>query len=846
MNPFLVTPSLVLNRVEAVFKAHDRLFEQLHRRMDDAPATSAHRAITPTYVRTRPTPLSSSGETFYSGGSMSEPRRRSNVSSSGGGGGSGLHRTNTLVREGIVPQRTSGLLNEAPISPKTSTNTEERRSRIVSADGSARKPRSRSSADPAASPIPFAFTRSLGSSWYQVSAPDSGNATLRGGNHSGNGCLALRAGSARHFMLAHFNLHALNANLASYDLRFQANWDGPDEQLHVVLCFRAADDFCVLSLRPQRGAALLRHCRTSPSDDPAALANATLLGEFLYEPLALAPGESVVFTARLSLLSLLCTLQRAPAAAPPPPAGASSLPLPGDVATVFDGPSPASGDLSRGCVAGVLVTCASRLSVRDWTVRLRYAAPASSAASAASAATPGATAAPTALMPTPLGLSAAQRPPATPAQRPSAPPLQLAQRSGPPATLRPSLRPGAAVATPAPAAAASAPVAADVAALPQHVRDALGPERAARLAALPFERDIVAAILADLLLPQTFQRVSFEEIAGLEEAKRLLSEAVVLPALLPSLFAGSALRLPWRGILLFGPPGTGKTLLARAVASLLTTLPGAQTGAAAGAAATAAVGGAFFSCSAATLVSKWRGDSEKLVKCLFSVARCVAPSVVFLDEVDALVSQRGGGGEHEASRRMKTEFFAQMDGVLSGDADTRVVVLATTNCPWDLDAAVLRRFEKRIYVPLPDAAAREAHFVLCLRQLRSRDAAAAADDASAADDNVETRRWATRLAAETQGFSSADIVAVCREAAMTPLRRLLAQHSLQDLAQALATQPAAAQPAAAEVTPADVAEALRRVRQSVPQTSLARFDAWNELYGSALAPSAAPPAAPPL
>lgn len=768
---------------------------------------------------------------------MSEPRRRSNFSGSsssggGSGGSGGLHRTNTLVREGIVPQRTSGLLNEAPISPKTSTKLEERRSRIVSDDGSARKPRSRSSADPGASPIPFAFTRSLGSSWYQVSAPDSGNATLRGGNHSGNGCLALRAGSARHFMLVHFNLHALNANLASYDLRFQANWDGADEQLHVVLCFRAADDFCVLSLRPQRGAALLRHCRTSPSDDPAALANATLLGEFAFEPMALAQGENVVCTTRLSPASLLCTLQRAPAASPtsssaPPAAGASPPTLPGDVATVFDGPPPASGDLSRGCVAGVLVTCASRLSVRDWTVRLRYAAPSSSVASAA---TPGAAATPAAPSPMPLGLAVAQRPPATPTQRPSAPTLQPAQRGGPPATLRPTLRPGATVATPttpAPAATATVagPAAADVAALPSHVRDALGPERAARLAALPFDRDIVAAILADLLLPQSFQRVSFEEIAGLEEAKRLLSEAVVLPALLPSLFAGSALRLPWRGILLFGPPGTGKTLLARAVASLLTTLPGAQTGG-------AAVGGAFFSCSAATLVSKWRGDSEKLVKCLFSVARCVAPSVVFLDEVDALVSQRGGGGEHEASRRMKTEFFAQMDGVLSGDADTRVVVLATTNCPWDLDAAVLRRFEKRIYVPLPDAQAREAHFALCLRQLRARDPTAEDDD--------ETRRWAARLAVESQGFSSADIVAACREAAMTPLRRLLAQHSLQDLAQALATQPAAAQPAAAEVTPADVSEALRRVRQSVPQASLARFDAWNELYGSALAPSAPP------
>ena len=178
--------------------------------------------------------------------------------------------------------------------------------------------------------------------------------------------------------------------------------------------------------------------------------------------------------------------------------------------------------------------------------------------------------------------------------------------------------------------------------------------------------------------------VKWDDVAGLEGAKASLKEAVILPIKFPHLFTGK--RTPWRGILLYGPPGTGKSYLAKAVATEAKST--------------------FFSVSSSDLVSKWQGDSERcvitcsvftivcitlpfrLVKQLFEMAREQKPAIIFIDEVDSLASSRNEA-ESEGSRRIKTEFLVQMNGV--GHDDTGVLVLGATNIPWQLDSGIKRR-----------------------------------------------------------------------------------------------------------------------------------------------------------
>lgn len=225
--------------------------------------------------------------------------------------------------------------------------------------------------------------------------------------------------------------------------------------------------------------------------------------------------------------------------------------------------------------------------------------------------------------------------------------------------------------------------------------------------------------------------VKWEDVAGLENAKRALQEAIILPAKFPDIFVG--LRKPWKGILMYGPPGTGKTYLAKACATQANST--------------------FFSVSSSDLISKYVGESEKLIKTLFAMAREQKPSIIFVDEIDSLVSARSDN-EHEASRRVKTEFLVQMQGV-SNSNDMGLLVLGATNLPWALDSAMRRRFEKRIYISLPEPHAR----LYLLKNAMKKEK------------HTMTEADFQDMANRTEHFSGSDLNQLIKNACYEPLRK---------------------------------------------------------------------------
>uniref|UniRef100_A0A6N2M1I0 AAA+ ATPase domain-containing protein n=1 Tax=Salix viminalis TaxID=40686 RepID=A0A6N2M1I0_SALVM len=270
----------------------------------------------------------------------------------------------------------------------------------------------------------------------------------------------------------------------------------------------------------------------------------------------------------------------------------------------------------------------------------------------------------------------------------------------------------------------------------------------------------------DSIIIREKPNVKWSDVAGLENAKQALQEAVILPVKFPQFFTGK--RKPWRAFLLYGPPGTGKSYLAKAVAT--------------------EADSTFFknlclscsllpikvfdnshmlslcSVSSSDLVSKWMGESEKLVSNLFQMARDSAPSIIFIDEIDSLCGQRGEGNESEASRRIKTGLLVQMQGV--GSDDHKVLVLAATNTPYALDQlvklmqnnpqAIRRRFDKRIYIPLPDLKARQHMFKVHLGDTPH----------NLTESDFE------KLAQKTEGFSGSDISVCVKDVLFEPVRKI--------------------------------------------------------------------------
>lgn len=307
--------------------------------------------------------------------------------------------------------------------------------------------------------------------------------------------------------------------------------------------------------------------------------------------------------------------------------------------------------------------------------------------------------------------------------------------------------------------------------------------------------------------------VKWDDVAGLKAAKATLHEAVVFPTLFPQMFKGA--RSAWKGILLYGPPGTGKSYLAKAVA-------------------TECQNSTFFSVSASDIVSKYLGESEKLVRTLFESAREKSPSIIFIDEIDSMCGARGDN-ENESSRRIKTEFLVQMQGV--GKSSARILVLGATNTPWQLDMAIRRRFEKRVYIPLPCEQARTQLFKIMTKS----------NNTNMSEEDYQT------LAKMTDGFSGSDLDSVNRDALYEPVRLITsAKHFKKIKGQNgedayLPCSPG--DPEAFEMTamkmskemagkvippPVTIKDYLRVVKKaskSVDQNDLKEFEEWTQSFG---------------
>lgn len=295
------------------------------------------------------------------------------------------------------------------------------------------------------------------------------------------------------------------------------------------------------------------------------------------------------------------------------------------------------------------------------------------------------------------------------------------------------------------------------------------------------EPRLIEHITNEILSTET--RITWADIAGLEHAKRCVREMIIWPLKRPDLFQGT--RAPGKGLLLYGPPGTGKTLIGKAIAG--------------------ESNATFFSISSSSLTSKWIGEGEKLVRALFGVASCVQPAVIFVDEIDSLLSQRKEDGEHESSRRLKTQFLIEMEGC-SGDND-QVLVIGATNRPQELDPAVRRRMSNRLYIPLPELVARAQ----IIRTLLQKD-----NLLTLSDDDIEA------VSVATEGYSGSDMKNLVKEASMGPLREAMMSGDI-----ALLNKD--------DIRPVSVEDfhrAIRFVRPSVAPKELTIYEEWSTQFGS--------------
>ena len=296
------------------------------------------------------------------------------------------------------------------------------------------------------------------------------------------------------------------------------------------------------------------------------------------------------------------------------------------------------------------------------------------------------------------------------------------------------------------------------------------------------DKSIVTKDLRDKILSEIVESkpdVKFDDVVGLVEAKQILKEIIIIPNLRPDLFTG--LRSPPRGLLLFGPPGTGKTMIAKAVATECKCT--------------------FFSISASSLTSKYLGESEKLVRALFQLAYEMQPSVVFIDEIESILSKRKED-ENDAMKRLKTEFLIQFDGVGSSE-ENRVLIIGATNRPFDLDPAVIRRLPKRVYVGPFNDEDKKGFIKKIITQNKC---------------NISDEEF-MKIAKMCNNYSNSDLKELCREAAYEPLRELNSS-SLKKVSE---LRP---------ITFDDFNKAVRKVRGTLTEGILKQLEKWNQDFGA--------------
>jgi len=308
------------------------------------------------------------------------------------------------------------------------------------------------------------------------------------------------------------------------------------------------------------------------------------------------------------------------------------------------------------------------------------------------------------------------------------------------------------------------------------------PETKSQINDADLNPEIYEEVVSSLIVTEK-PDTKWDDIGGLDEVKDVIKEAIILPFVKNK---PKFVKSP-RTVLLYGPPGTGKTMLAKASSNMLKAT--------------------FFEAKASVLLSKYFGESSKLVSALFSKARKLQPSLLFIDELDALAVARTGS-TNEASRRVLSEFLMEMEG-FSTKKEDRMIIIAATNKPWDLDDAMVSRFQRKLYVPLPDIEARKS---ILKSNLRGAELSGVTLD---------------DVAQKTECYSGRDLANLCEEAIIGMVREQNKQlNSITEASQidgyTIRTRP---------LTDGDFGRALKKIKPSVSIDDIERFSRWATEFG---------------